>query len=382
MKKFILVNSLMLILMNWGIFGLNRDTFVLETGKEDGELYIPVQVKEGPDGNIYAFDAKDAFIKVYSPEGKYLRRMGGRGQGPGEMVRLGTFGFTRDNRLFFTEMINGHRWITFMELSGKYHQVLKLEIPGSFGIRRAKMLSNNRIIAEIHFWGSSERRGNHYGLYYPRWLAIINSKGKIDRIVMKRECIFSISSSPGGPDIRIPFFPEFLWDVTEDGKIIFSDGAGSVLQAYDFNGNVIEECHSSLPEAPEVTAEDLKKWRESVKKKIVRSRGIEGYKRYFNVIEKYKQSLYQKKPIFYQLSITPAGNILVKSGKRMGRDQQRYYWLIDRNGNMLCQLVTNASSVTISKSFILYVTENDEGEPFVHCMIRKGDEKEDLLFFL
>ena len=101
-------------------FGLalafGQDTMSIGKIGEEGELVYPSQAEEGPDGNIYVYDAVDAFIKVYSPEGKFLRKMGGEGQGPGEIKRADgvRFGFTLDGLLYFTEFINGHRWITLM----------------------------------------------------------------------------------------------------------------------------------------------------------------------------------------------------------------------------------------------------------------------------
>ena len=73
-----------------------EDIFTLGAEQGDGLLLYPRDVKEGPDGNIYVLDWSDAFIKVYSPDGKLLRRMGGKGQGPGEFQDAdgSYFGFT------------------------------------------------------------------------------------------------------------------------------------------------------------------------------------------------------------------------------------------------------------------------------------------------
>jgi len=47
-------------------FGIEK--IVIGKDFENGGLYVPFQVEEGPDGNIYVFDAKDKAIKVYSPQ--------------------------------------------------------------------------------------------------------------------------------------------------------------------------------------------------------------------------------------------------------------------------------------------------------------------------
>ena len=48
---------------------------------------MPDQIEEGPDGLIYVYDRMDPSIKVFSPEGTYLRKLGRAGQGPGEIQR-------------------------------------------------------------------------------------------------------------------------------------------------------------------------------------------------------------------------------------------------------------------------------------------------------
>ncbi len=55
----------------------------------------PVQV--GPDGNVWVAETQDRELRVYSPDGALLRRVGRRGEGPGEFAQnLTSFGFVGD----------------------------------------------------------------------------------------------------------------------------------------------------------------------------------------------------------------------------------------------------------------------------------------------
>ncbi|MCP5102722.1 MAG: hypothetical protein GY950_05065, partial [bacterium] len=79
---------LMLFLLTFNFFSWcekGNDFFTLGTEKDTEGLIYPRQVKEGPDGNIYVYDQHDFYIKVYSPTGEFLRKMGGRGEGPGDV---------------------------------------------------------------------------------------------------------------------------------------------------------------------------------------------------------------------------------------------------------------------------------------------------------
>ena len=136
------------------VFALGQEPIVIGKIGDEGELVYPSQAEEGPDGNIYVYDMVDAYIKVYSPEGKYLRRIGGEGQGPGEIKRAEgvRFGFTPEGMLYFTEFINGHRWITLMKLSGELHKTIKLQISEVFGISRSYPLEGGGFLVQLAFF--------------------------------------------------------------------------------------------------------------------------------------------------------------------------------------------------------------------------------------
>lgn len=118
MKKLLSLATLLI----WALVFVDRqETITIRAPGKEGELISPQAIRVGPDGNIYVYDEVDAFIKVYSAEGQFLRKIGGEGQGPGEIQRRDgvSFGFTSEGKLFFTEYFRGHPWITLMELTGK-----------------------------------------------------------------------------------------------------------------------------------------------------------------------------------------------------------------------------------------------------------------------
>lgn len=346
--------------------------------QEEGELYVPTSFKEGPDGNIYVFDRKDQVLKVYSPQtGKFLGRIAKRGEGPGEYLRFGSFDFTDKNQLFFTEGRNGHRWITFMELSGKFTGVLKLHDTVRRGLYRARMLSGNRILAQVDFFGESKKYSGYYQNYYQIWLVIIDAEGKIGKTVIKRNFVFSIGYQPAGVGPSVPDFPDFLWDLTKDERVVFSEGNSNILQVYNLEGKIVARCKTPLEEAPEFTTEDLRNWRARRKKEAIKGRGLEFYKKYFSVMDKYKP-LYGKKQVIDSISTTPSGNILIRETKR--KDLKEYeYHLITPGGETLESIRTGAKSVIVSKNFILYTLEDEDEDISLYCMKVGGNDKKSIL---
>jgi len=76
----------------------------LSIGRDvDDEDYIfhrPFDVKVAADGKIFVLDWGDSTFKIYDNEGKYIRTIGGRGQGPGEFERLVFFSLGSDGNLY------------------------------------------------------------------------------------------------------------------------------------------------------------------------------------------------------------------------------------------------------------------------------------------
>ncbi|MFB0566548.1 MAG: hypothetical protein ACETWK_12850 [Candidatus Aminicenantaceae bacterium] len=354
-----------------------EEYFVLGKEQGDGELIFPRQVEEGPDGNIYVYDQSDAYIKVYSPEGKYLRRIGGSGQGPGEIQRASgvSLGFTPSGKLFFTEFIGGHRWITFMELSGEFYKVLKLEINEVFGIIDSFFLKDGGFLVEVSYMSFPEKKKDFFLYRTPHALIMFNSKGQIISEIIKTNHITRISYISDGADLELPFIPVFEWIPFEKNTVIFTDGLSKNLRVYDHKGTLIREIRTLLPSPEKVTSEDLKRWREE-RKEMIRDKAW--YERFGTVIEKYKKSIYEKIPILSGISLTPEGNILV-SGHWNSENNMIDSWLLGKNGKEMAKIALEALVLNVSKHFIFLSIENEDGIIHVYCVKRRGSEEEDLL---
>ena len=66
----------------------------------------PWMVRTDGTGNTYVGDRAAGAIKVYDPSGKYLRRIGRRGRGRGEIVEISCFELTADGELIVADGMN------------------------------------------------------------------------------------------------------------------------------------------------------------------------------------------------------------------------------------------------------------------------------------
>jgi len=140
---------------------------------------------------------------------------------------------------------------------------------------------------------------------------------------------------------------------------------------------MVAQCKTPLEEAPDFSAEDLQNWRERKKKEVVKGGGLEFYKKYFTVMDKYKP-LYGKKQVIDRISTTPSGNILIRETKKKDFKEYKYH-LITPGGERLASIRTGAKSVIISKNFVLYTLEDENEDISLYCMKVGGNDNESLL---
>ena len=356
-----------------------QEIIILGAPGQEGELASPQDIQEGPDGNIYIYDEADAFIKVYSPQGKFLRQLGGEGQGPGEIQRRdgAAFGFTRDDILFFTEYFRGHRWITYLELNGELARILKLDLPGSFGIPEAVALPDGGFLAEFHVLGEPVQQKDYFLYKSPIQLRRLDSEGKIVAEIRATEHPTRISYNPDGADSPLPFVPEFSWCLVKDKTVIFSEGLDTALEAIGLDGRPQQKIKAELPEPEKVRDRDLDRWREQRKQMMMRL-NPGWWHRFGTVVEKYKKSVFKFRPMIEGIAATPEGRLLVTGAWDITRSA-RDYWLLDMSGKVLAKQSPAHGEIALSRNYVFGVTSDPLGNVQVKCLKRSGSEMEDFL---
>jgi len=368
-----------ILLFGFFALAIGQESIPIGEIGQEGELIYPSQAEEGPDGNIYVYDAMDAFFKVYTPEGKFLRKFGGEGQGPGEIQRGGgaRFGFLPDGKLYFTEFVGGHRWITVMELSGELEKTIKIQISEVFGVIRSHPLPDGGFLLELSLSYKPEIKDDYFYYRIPRELVRIDSEGRIVSKITGTDHITRVSFSDNGGDAPVPFSPEFRWIPFGEETVLFTDGLSPKWDVYDYEGKRVGAVSSPLPEPEKVTKGDLDRWRERWKDNVDK----DWYERFGTVVEKYKKSIYEKRPNIGGLSLTPEGNILA-AGAREEEDERVAYWLFDKKGKTLIQGRTNAAGVHITRNFIFFGERDEDGGCRFYAQKRTGSEVADLQRFL
>jgi hypothetical protein len=122
----------------------------VEGDDEDYLLAFPLNVTTDNSHNIYISDLTDDCIKVYDKQGRFLRRIGREGQGPGEFMQL-EFGMdiTYDNKLIVSQEYQSfHNKISIFELNGEFIHSFNITDIGThhiFGGDDGKLFCTRRI---------------------------------------------------------------------------------------------------------------------------------------------------------------------------------------------------------------------------------------------
>ncbi len=357
---------------------INGKTDIVHIDSAEEQLIYPGKILEGPDRNIYIYDSQDAYIKIFSAEGKFIRKIVGKGEGPGQAKRadLLDFGFTPDGKqLYFTEYFRGHDWITYLSLEGKLDKTVKYQIKGFYGILRAVPHRNGSIYIQKETFGEEILRKEIYYSRYFSEILTMDSTGAVKTSVLKLEHSDRISFIRGGGDMGIPFTPKFLWAVNESGDTLFTDGTDNKLKLYSNDGSLLKTITLPVPEPELVTKTDLDQWRKRLKD-FYSNRNRSWYKRFGSVIEKYTKSIFKFKPAILGFQITPGGNLLIKCSSV--EDNRFRFILADIKGNLITANESPYRKVKISKNYIFFLEIDEDEEQVISFLNRSDLEKVDL----
>lgn len=183
--------------------------FISEWQMPEQENGRPVGISVGLDGNIYIPDTHYYRVMVYSPDGKFLRKWGKRGSGPGEFLYLTDVAFDSQGRVFVSEYGDNDRIQVFTPEGQFLYQFGKFGAhDGEFSRPQSMVIHGNLIYITD--------AGNHR-------LIVFATDGKFVRT------IGSTGHAPG--QFRFPYGLE----QDRDGNLIVTEFGNNRVQKIDRN---------------------------------------------------------------------------------------------------------------------------------------------------
>lgn len=213
-----------------GVFTCELEEELSIGGDVDDEDYIfhrPQDMKVAADGTIFVMDGGDSSFKIYDKEGKYIRTIGGRGQGPGEFGRFVYFSVGSDGNVYVMDIMNYR--VAILNENGDYISGFRIEdgLPTLIATDQ-----NNFIYFGIQFQDDETRRMSIHR-YNPAGEEITNyGEFKLVQPVITSRTKTTVSSSTS----RVA--PTTVWTVSPEGKLNAGYGDKYQISVYDPNGKL------------------------------------------------------------------------------------------------------------------------------------------------
>lgn len=318
-----------------------KDAFLLEeeisigvaVGKEEYTFSQISGIDVDREGNIYLIDALSVHIRVFDKDGQYLRTIGRKGQGPGEIQKHFYVQITPQNEVLVYDFM-AQRMI-FYSLEGEFLRQKSTAQAGIFFLP-LRLTSNGNITVIV-------------GLSPPpiggKVLKMYDSSLELIKVIADEEKgqrgIFDIGK------------PTWFCDVSPNDTIVWGDSQDYTLHILNHKGELTKKIikeHRFI----EITAEDREKSKQMYEDPLKRGFKI-SFRRFF--------------PAFSDLLIDEKDRVYVKTYERVEDEDELFYFdVFDPEGKYLAKVPVraNLNRNSVWKNSRVYTIEEDEdGYPVV-----------------
>ncbi len=310
----------------------------------DWDIYFPQGIKDiafAKDGSFFATGFGNRMhhcVYKFDKDGKFLKKIGRKGKGPGDLYGPGDLSIL-DNKYLFVN--NYDRRISIFDLNGNFIKVIKTKEP----VYDVVGLKNNKIAFLTTVFKNKDtiREDNIY---------IINI---FKDIVQKIDTIKRRIKPLKGGCITLSYFKVFSFIGKSGGKIIFSKNNSSKIIIYDFHGQRLNEFKLDIQ-------------KEKIDKKIR------------NYFYKRMKRIYSKRNNYYVLK---ALRRQYKNGTLLP-EYKPYYRIIslDTEGNIILlgshDMYFEKNDLMIKDKLKIKIY-NNKGEKIADINIGKKDIEEDIM---
>lgn len=305
----------------------NKDVFNLKEelsigGAEGKDEYIFFQIRYisvSEDEKIYILDSKEAHVKVFDKNGKYLKTIGRPGQGPGELNRPSTISVSQ-NEL----MVHETRRLSFFSLDGEF--LRNVSTKGVWALSAMIDSKGNIVVTE--------------GLLDPD-----NVRYILKKFDSKMNLLSEIASSPA-PDARKsfnPFMPVAHWLIDKDDNIVYGYPKNYELQIFNPEDKLIKKITKEY-DPVKVTEKEKKKFLEDTPPQI-RTR--------------YDFSKYHS--AYRRLFLDDEGRIFVRAWEKIVDEDIYYYDVFDHEGRYIVKIPLRTRPYICKKGKLYSIEEDEDG---------------------
>ena len=296
----------------------------LSIGETEGpEEYMFSRIRSlavDDDERIYVLDRKEAHVKVFDQQGKYIRTIGRKGQGPGELQSPLNLYITGHNEIVVEDMT---RQLAFFSLEGKFKRNLLTAKAGALGI---DMDSEGNILATVIIREEE------------------NPRYEVQKFDSELNYLHSLGSSPlpsATPGSFNPFITIIQSKIDCNDHVITGYPEKYEIKIYDKSGTMIKKIMKEY-DPVEITEEDIKEATEGLPPELKPS------------IPKYHAA--------YRWIITDdQGRMLVRIYERAVDGEDYYHDIFDEEGRYIARIPLGFFPYLWKKDKFYTVEADEEG---------------------
>ena len=304
-------------------------TIGLKEGQEDYMLLQPVDLDVDAQGNIYVLDRKASQIKVYDRNGKFLRTISKKGQGPGEVQSPRDIHITPKGEILVND--TSTRRLLFFSLDGQF--IKEISAGKMWLLVNPKVDNSGNIIAAFTLMGEE-------------------FKEELKKFDPKLKPILTITSIPiAKPPVINPYFPRAYWCVDKEDNIMWG-----ITTKYEFSiinpqGKLIKKIVKDYnPE--KITKED----------KAKRIKDMYGDN---PVPSEVKLEFPKNFPAFREFTCDGQGRIFVRTYEKTKEKRGSYYDIFDSEGRYIAKVFLKVRPRLWKQNKMYTIYEDEEGYRYV-----------------
>jgi hypothetical protein len=268
------------------------------------------------EGNIYILDFKEANVKVFDENGMYLRTMGKKGQGPGEIGMPFYVSITHDDEVLVEDLMN--RRLTFYSLEGEHTKTIS---------------TAKQSIVQTQ----ADSQGNIVGVV----MDMKNRAFEVTKFSPAMESLCTYGSEPlsQNPQKYDPFKASPSWTMNSEDYVYFGVCTEYAVSMFGPNGTLRKKITKEW-DPIRITQKEL----EDAEKRVPPPRIMEAPKYHYPIV---------------RFILSDDGMIFVQTWERAEDSKGYYYDCFDKEGRYLFKtLLRNRPSIW--KKGKLYTIEEDE----------------------
>ncbi len=306
-KRFLIVTILLIPLL----FILAEDKifrFSLEDYLVDDEPY-PECFKEGKNGKIYISDKKSSTIKMFSPEGKFITAIGGKGEGPGQFKYwMGAFAISINGDISQVDFANGNGRITRFSHEGKLLESFPIKVKNRNGGSAIYCRPNGDYIVALVGNTITEKHNSLIYIGGSSSFRLISADGTPREIFHEANVFYDFSTDSHGPWPHIPYMNYIVSAYSQTMDILaFQQIAENRVTLFNLKTKK-KTIISNGFKSKTISDEDIDLWLEEEK---ADNPLFKTFLPYYNKFRKYGRDFFPNKPIVDRLFFNYRGDLYI-----------------------------------------------------------------------